>query len=100
MNILLKANEIIFERSEEKERSYGPIDEGMKHASLIASSILKKEITASDLYICMIALKLSRETFKHKEDNLLDCVAYLAALNNYEEKNIILHNHKEKNDDN
>ena len=30
----------------------------------------------------MVALKLSRESYNHKEDNLLDAVAYLGALNN------------------
>ena len=32
----------------------------------------------------MIALKLSRQAYNHKEDNLLDCVAYMASLNDYQ----------------
>lgn len=35
------------------------------------------------MYIAMIALKLSRESYNHKEDNLLDMVAYTAQLNEY-----------------
>jgi hypothetical protein len=31
----------------------------------------------------MVALKLSRQSYTHKEDNLLDAVAYLGSLNNY-----------------
>ena len=31
----------------------------------------------------MVALKLSRESYNHKEDNLLDAVAYLGSYNNY-----------------
>ena len=42
-----------------------------------------KEITIEDAYNVLIALKLSRESNKHKEDNLLDAVAYLGSLNNY-----------------
>ena len=84
MNILLKANEIVFERNEEKERMYGPFQEGMQEAAKIASLMSRKEITAVDMYNCMIALKLSRQSYNHKEDNLLDCVAYIASLNDYQ----------------
>ena len=83
MNILKKANEIINERSEEKERMYGPFEEGMERAAMIASGCTGKTITAQDMYICMVALKLSRQSYNHKEDNLLDAVAYLGSLNNY-----------------
>ena len=86
MNILLKANEIVFERSEEKERQYGPFEDGMHKAAKIATEMCNKEITAKDIYMCMIALKLSREAYKHKEDNLLDAVAYIASLNKTYEK--------------
>ena len=82
--ILQKAQEIIYERSEEKERMYGPMQEGMIEAAQIASLLSRKEITATDMYNCMIALKLSRQSYNHKEDNLLDCVAYMAGLNDYE----------------
>ena len=84
MNILLKANEIVFERNEEKERMYGPFQEGMQEAAKIASLLSRKELTAVDMYNCMIALKLSRQSYNHKEDNLLDCVAYIASLNDYQ----------------
>jgi hypothetical protein len=84
MNILEKANEIINIRSEEKQRQYGPFSEGMKRAAKIASGATGKDFTAKDMYMAMIALKLSRESYTHKEDNLLDAAAYIGALNNYE----------------
>jgi len=79
----VRANEIVNERSEEKEREYGDFSESMEKASKLASIMTSKNISTEDMYICMVALKMSRESFKHKEDNLLDCVAYLGALNNY-----------------
>jgi hypothetical protein len=82
MNILEEANNIVNLRSEEKERMYGPFDGGMAKAAIIASCCTGKELTAKDMYMCMVALKLSRESYNHKEDNLLDAVAYLGALNN------------------
>jgi hypothetical protein len=86
MNILEEANRIINLRSEEKERMYGPFEEGMERAAMIASGCTGKNITASDMYLCLVALKLSRQSYNHKEDNLLDAVAYLGSLNNYNNK--------------
>ena len=67
-NILLKANDIVFNRKEEKTRMYGPFSKSMDHAARIASTILKKDITTQDMHICMVALKLSRQSYKHKEE--------------------------------
>ena len=86
MNILEKANEIVNQRSEEKERMYGPFDKSMIIAADLASLMTGKNFTAPDMYLCMVAIKLSRESSSHKEDNLLDAVAYLGALNNFYEK--------------
>jgi len=99
MNILLKANEIVFERNEEKERMYGPFQQGMQEAAQIASLLSRKEITAVDMYNCMIALKLSRQSYNHKEDNLLDCVSYMASLNDYQNKVQNEHSKDEKRKD-
>jgi len=83
MNILKKANEIVNERSEEKERQYGDFVQCMTKTARIASEMSSKEITTEDAYNILIALKLSRQSNKHKEDNLLDAVAYIGSLNNY-----------------
>lgn len=83
MNILEKANDIVNLRSEEKERMYGPFEEGMDRAAMIAKGMTGKDITANDVYAIMVALKLSRHSYMYKEDNLLDAVSYLGSLNNY-----------------
>jgi 1-aminocyclopropane-1-carboxylate deaminase/D-cysteine desulfhydrase-like pyridoxal-dependent ACC family enzyme len=83
MNILEKANEIVNTRSEEKERNYGPFEEGMKNAAKILSGMTNMQLDAVFMYKALVALKLSREAYNHKEDNLLDAVAYLGSLNNY-----------------
>lgn len=84
MNILEQANEIVNLRSEEKERKYGPFAECNKKAAQIASVMCGRTITAKDIYYFQIALKLARESFCHNRDNLLDAVAYIGALDNYE----------------
>jgi len=83
MNILEQANDIVNNRSEEKERMYGPFEEGMERAAKILSGMTGLSVEAPFMYKAMVALKLSRESYSHKEDSLLDAVAYIGALNNY-----------------
>ena len=66
---------------------YGPFSESMKRATDIynASSPDNEKISVEGMYRAMIALKLSREAYSHREDNLLDAAAYIGALNNYVE---------------
>ena len=82
-NILNEANQIINNRSEEKERQYGPLSEGFERAAMIASGMSGRTWTADDMFIAMIALKFSRQSYNFKEDNLLDAVAYIGGWQNY-----------------
>lgn len=86
MNILERANKIVNERDEEKDRMYGPFEEGMTRAASIASGMTGREWSTEDMYTALMALKLSRHSYNYKEDNLLDCAAYLGSLNNYIQK--------------
>ena len=82
-NILKSADEIINNRSEEKERQYGPFSEGMERAAQIASGMTGRNWSAHDMFIAMIALKFSRQSYNFKEDNLLDAAAYIGGWQNY-----------------
>ena len=42
------------------------------------------DLTGREMLKALVALKLSRESYNHKTDNLLDTVAYLQGLENYE----------------
>jgi hypothetical protein len=83
MNILKEAQKIIFDRKEEKQRQYGPIDESIAKAARVASELTNKDITAEDFYKCLIALKISRMAYNTKKDTMLDCVGYIAALDSF-----------------
>jgi hypothetical protein len=72
MNILDEANNIVNKRSEEKSR-----------AAMIMRGMTGKDTTGEDMYAALVALKLSRHSYNYKEDNLLDAVAYLGALDNH-----------------
>lgn len=85
-SILIEAHEIVFERSQEKERQYGDFIECNRRIAELASILCQKEITTEDVYKFQIALKLGRESFNHKKDNLLDAAAYIGALDDYHDK--------------
>lgn len=84
-NILKHADDIVNHQSEEKERMYGPFSESMERATVIynAMSPSDQQISTVSMYRALVALKLSREAYHHKEDNLLDAVAYIGAMNNF-----------------
>lgn len=83
MNILEEANDIVNKRSQEKERAYGPFSEGMQRAAQIMSGMTGKDFKTEDMYNALIALKLSRESYNKKYDNILDAIAYLGAKYNH-----------------
>ena len=83
MNILKEANKIVNERAEEKERQYGNFITCMQKTARLASEFSNNTITTTDAYNVLIALKMSRQSNTHKEDNLLDAVAYIGSLNEF-----------------
>lgn len=82
-SILEEANQIVNQRSEEKDRQYGPFSEGMERAALIFKGMTGIDVTAEHMFKALMALKLSRESYNHKRDNLLDLVAYAQGLDNW-----------------
>lgn len=61
--------------------SYGnPADDYAKVAKVwsgLLAPILKRDITPQEAILCMVGLKLCREVYAHKEDNLVDAHGYL-----------------------
>lgn len=82
-SIAQRAHSIINERSEEKERQYGPIGQGFERAALIASGMSGKEWNAHDMFVAMLALKFSRQSYNFREDNMMDAMAYMQGWQNY-----------------
>jgi hypothetical protein len=82
-SILLEAESIVNNRTEESDRQYGPFSEGMDRAAMIFSGASGITLTGEHMYIALLALKLSRHSYNYKRDNLLDAVAYLQGLDNY-----------------
>jgi len=82
-SICEEAHKIVNDRNEEKERMYGPFSEGMDRAAQVYNGMTGLNITGKEMYIALIALKFSRESYNHRRDNLLDAVSYIQGLDNY-----------------
>lgn len=83
MNILEKANDIVNNRSEEKERMYGPMYDTHCLTARLTSLFTGKDISVTDIYWMKIAMKLAREAHSHKTDNLVDLCGYIQGLEDY-----------------
>lgn len=84
-SILSEASDIMDNRGQEAERQYGPMRESIENAAIAASTLSLNPLTPDDVLCAMIGIKLSREAYMHKRDNMLDAVAYLSTLNDFRE---------------
>ena len=66
--------------TEERGKDYGPVRDNFDRTAQMWQSILGCKVSAEQVGLCMIALKISRETFKHKDDNLIDIIGYTELL--------------------
>jgi hypothetical protein len=61
-----------------RNNDYGDPVENFEKIAMIANLIGETtNVSAIDCVNVLIALKLSRESYKHKEDNLIDLAAYV-----------------------
>lgn len=84
-SILQEADRIL---NGDRDADYGDPVENFKRISRIASAILDKEITDEECCVVMLAVKLARENYKHKRDNVVDGVAYMEILSRIKESRL------------
>lgn len=60
-----------------RQDDYGPPLDSFKRLAAMWSAYLGHEVSAKDVAICLTLLKLSRESHRHKQDNLLDAAGYI-----------------------
>lgn len=81
-NILEQANKIV-NCNTDKTELYGTYSECNQRIADLMSIFCDKKITAEDVFKLEFAMKIAREIQNHKEENLLDAIAYIGALNNH-----------------
>ena len=83
MNILEEANELIYG---DRAVAYGPVSESFGRIARFWSVILDKEVTAEQVGLCMVALKMSRQISKAGRGNLVDGAGYFGCIAKMEEE--------------
>ena len=84
-NILIQASSIV--DGGDREQMYGKPVDNMQHIAEIFNSITGYKLKASDVALFNLAQKLSREQYKHKEDNLIDLAGYSYVYNECKKNN-------------
>mgnify|MGYP007102556906 CR=1 FL=1 len=82
-SILTEAERIV---NGERQADYSNPVANFTKISNIASAIIGKEVSPRDCCIVMIAVKLAREAYKHKRDNLVDLAGYAEILNRIQDE--------------
>ena len=75
--ILKEAEELIYG---ERAKSYGSVLKNFTRTAQMWSAILGTTVTASQVGMCMIAIKISRQCHKESRDNLIDIAGYAGTL--------------------
>ena len=81
-SILSDAEEIV---NGSRHSDYGDARESFGRVATIASVMTGKELSPEDCCSVMMAVKLVRERFKHKRDNIVDLCGYAELMNRLKE---------------
>jgi len=68
----------------ERQMDYGDPTLNLERISAVASTILNKQLSAKDIALIFVAVKLCREGANHKRDNLLDMACYAELIDRLE----------------
>ena len=70
----------------DRQADYSDPVKNFENIAKLASIITGKELTPQECCVVLMCVKLVREGFKHKEDNLVDLAAYTEILNRIKSK--------------
>lgn len=72
-SILAEADRIV---NGERNDSYDAPERNFERIAKVWSVVLNHPVTGAQVGLCMCALKLVRESYQHKRDNLVDLAGY------------------------
>jgi hypothetical protein len=76
-SVLQEAENIV---SGDRNQDYGSAIESFERTAVIATMTTGKHLTAADCCKVLMAVKLTRESYKPKRDNLVDLAGYTLIL--------------------
>lgn len=79
--ILEEAQEAVYSS---RASDYGTVTDNFNTIAQLWSTILKVPVTPMQVGLCMAAVKISRQMYKPKRDNLVDLAGYAATLEKLE----------------
>lgn len=62
--------------SDDRRNAYGPVDQDFIRIAAMWSAVMGIPVTAKQVALCMICLKISRATWSDKRDNWVDIAGY------------------------
>ena len=68
----------------DRQADYGSATDNFNTIAKLWSATLKHNITPEQVGLCMIQVKVARQMFKPKRDNLVDLAGYAATLEKLE----------------
>jgi hypothetical protein len=81
MNILKEAENAVYG---DRQADYGPVTENFGTIAKVWSAVLKIEVTPEQVGLCMVQVKVARQMYKPKRDNLVDVAGYVACIEKLE----------------
>jgi len=70
----------------DRQSDYGSVSDNFQTIADLWSVILKTKVTKEQVGLCMVQVKVARQMFKPKRDNLVDGAGYFATLEKMEEE--------------
>ena len=80
-NILEEANKAVYG---DRQEDYGSVTDNFTTIAELWSAVLKIKVTKEQVGLCMVQVKVARQMYKPKRDNLVDGAGYFATLEKME----------------
>lgn len=70
----------------DRNKDYGKVKDNFKTIADLWSVVLNAKVTPEQVALCMVQVKIARQMFKPKRDNLVDGAGYFATIEKMEKE--------------
>ena len=68
----------------DRQADYGTVSENFGTIAKLWSAVLKQDVTPQQVGLCMVQVKVARQMYRPKRDNLVDGAGYFATIEKME----------------